>query len=108
VLIGKQEKPYMVHEKAITKASKFFAAACFNGMKESVEKAVRLPDLDDIDVFETYLHWVYTSEIEVSAIGSEDQQTKQAKVIICSVRTYILADQLGDIRCKNCALAALA
>ncbi|KAL6707974.1 hypothetical protein ACN47E_003648 [Coniothyrium glycines] len=58
VLVGKEEKKFVLHEKLLVHYSGFFRAALTGKFKEAEEKVARLLD-DDADVFEMFVHWLY-------------------------------------------------
>ena len=64
VLVGQDEKPFLVHTAYICKTSGFFAKAYSHGWKEDRERIVRLPEAD-VELFQAYLYWTYTGNLEV-------------------------------------------
>lgn len=62
VLIGSEERRFVVHKDVICSSSKFFKAACSANWKEGQEGIVRLPTAKP-PVFEMYMDWLYFSEI---------------------------------------------
>lgn len=76
VLVGNEEKPFLVHEGVVTNHSKFFYAACNGGFKESNDRTVRLP-ATSVSTFENFLHWLYTGEVLV--MNEEDVDNDESR-----------------------------
>jgi hypothetical protein len=107
VIVGAEQKAYVVHEKNNVASSQFFAAACSKGWKENATKVVRLPEVENSDVFAMYVHYVYTGSkfCNLPIVKSTEAQGVPADVRCAEV--YILADQLLDIKCSTRALDLL-
>lgn len=58
IIIGKEEKKFVVHEHLLTHYSDFFRAALTGDFKEAEDKIVRLEE-EDPTVFEFFVHWLY-------------------------------------------------
>jgi hypothetical protein len=99
ILIGKEEQQFTVHKDSICAKSKFFKAACSERWIEGKHKVVKLPDLTARD-FQTYVHWVYTSRIEVKSEEVEQKEDDHLK-------TYILGDVLDDYQLRNAVMDQL-
>lgn len=50
VLVGKDEKRFVLHQKIATRTSGFFRVICNGKWKESEERLFRLPEIDK-DIF---------------------------------------------------------
>jgi hypothetical protein len=97
ILVGTEEKRFIIHNAFICPRSKFFRAACSERCSES--KIIRLPEVS-ADDFRLYAHWVYNSTIDV---GVEDVEETQDNCL----RMYILGDVLDDYRLRNAAMELL-
>jgi hypothetical protein len=100
VLVGTDEKEFILYISIATARSNFFKAACTGSFKEAEEKIVRLPEAD-VDVFESYVQWIYSGEIVVleadELANDKDGGFLRRKMI----RLYGLADALMDIVLQN-------
>jgi hypothetical protein len=104
VLVGKHRKSFSVHKNIVCARSPFFAAACSERWIESKSKSIELPE-DDPDVFDIYLHCVYTNCVDVGdteeALESEDGFDEHERECLRLLNTYILADKVGDVITSN-------
>ncbi|KAK3715689.1 hypothetical protein LTR37_006914 [Vermiconidia calcicola] len=109
VLVGPDEKRYVVHKNLVCDNSSFFRAACNGDWKETKEKVVRLPEVDP-DIFANYLGWIYTGELDVrdaSSVASapkyhDNMPVKEQTVLeIRTVDTYAFGDMVQDVRFCN-------
>lgn len=101
MLVGSDEQAFLVHTEYICKTSKFFAAACSNGWKEDRERTIRLPEVGP-HLFQAYLHWVYTMEIELELPEPYKEGTHRARDVQAKLlEFYILADFVKDVRLRN-------
>lgn len=96
VLVGPKEVKFMAHTEVICARSTFFKAACSNKWNSS--DSVKLPE-DDPDVFDCYIRCLY--ENTTCRAGNDE------KVFLRSVRSWILADKLGDSRSANLFIDSL-
>lgn len=104
VLVGKEEQEFTVHKDAICAKSKFFKAACserWSGLRSSggKQKPMKLPETSVRD-FQTYVHWIYTSQIEVESEAARKKQKDYLYV-------YILGDVLDDYQLRNAVMEKL-
>jgi hypothetical protein len=110
ILVGEDQKRFVVHEHLLTHHSEFFRAALIGNFKEAKDKVVRLEDIDPF-IFECFVHWLYyqrfpdasknDDEELVKAWGTEEASTTLATSLI---KLYILADQCMVPRLKRAAL----
>ena len=109
VLVGLEERLFLVHKGIISAKSRFFAAACSERWIEGKEKNVRLPDVD-ASVFQSYLAWVYSGKLDVTCFSSNfvDEETPGgARNVAKYLELYLLGDALDDIRLRNKVLQTL-
>jgi hypothetical protein len=102
VLVGHEEQQFTVHKDTICAKSKFFRAARserWNRLSEGKEKAIKLPETSVRD-FQIYVHWVYTSKIEVDSGDA-------TKTYADHLQAYILGDVLDDYQLRNAAMEQL-
>lgn len=112
VLVGKEEKLFIIHKDLVCAKSRFFTAACSRKEYiESQEKIVRLPEADAV-AFQAYVHWVYSGIVQHDFEENTSLQEQYQR----HVRLYVLADMLQDLGLRNkemdafidaCAAAAL-
>jgi hypothetical protein len=99
VLVGTSESPFTVHESVISAKSPFFRAALQNEWTEAEDKKVRLPDATP-EVFESYLHWVYTNEVDLSSIPNirvqKPHRPKNEPTFFRCAQLWIFADCMID------------
>lgn len=62
MLVGPDEVQYIVHKDIACESSEFFTAACNGEWKESVEKVIRLPEVEE-ETWIVYLSWLYRRDI---------------------------------------------
>jgi hypothetical protein len=98
VLVGKKERQFTVHKDTICAKSKFFKTACserWSGLQSSEEKskAIKLPETP-ARAFQAYVHWVYTSQVEVESAVAWAKHRDHLKL-------YILPDVLDDYQLRN-------
>jgi hypothetical protein len=103
VLVGPEDSrsELYVHEKMITNQSKFFSNALSGRWNNSETKTINLYDLDpELTVAEVsaYLEAVYTKHVA-------SQEENNDFTYIC--KTYVVAEQMLDIKTQNLALQAL-
>ena len=55
---------FHVHKALVCRKSPFFSAACSGNCKEGHDNTIRLPTAEP-EIFQIYLHWVYTSTINL-------------------------------------------
>ncbi|KAK4542310.1 hypothetical protein LTR36_006963 [Oleoguttula mirabilis] len=100
VLVGPEEKRYVVHKAIISNHSKFFKAACAANFKEGREKIIRLPEVD-IEAFRSYAQWAYSGEV---VVASDEEISADAFGVVRGTRLaklYVLAEFLGDTFLRN-------
>lgn len=78
VLVGAEEqKPFIVHKTTICGKSPFFTAACSEAWKKTKDGAdgvIRL-SLVEPEIFAIYLHWTYSTQIDVSLVEVDSSCT---------------------------------
>jgi hypothetical protein len=103
VLIGQQAKLFNVHKNIICNRAPFYKAACAPCWTEA-SQPIKLPE-DDPEIFDIYLHCVYTNCVDVGdlndILAGEECSAKNMRPYRRLVRSYILADRLGDIITAN-------
>lgn len=108
MLVGEEEKRFVLHKAIVTTKSAFFRAACSGRFKESTDKIVRLPE-SDVASLEVYLQWIYTGNIVV--VNAEEVTEEEAKDgssrYLALAELYVLADHLDDIHLRNAVIDAI-
>ena len=102
VLVGPEKKLFTVHQDIMCDRSPFFRAACSERWQQG-SKAIELLDHDP-EIFDTYLLCVYKDKINTG--GSEENKCDADITDFDGnydrlLRTYILADKLGDVVTTN-------
>lgn len=106
VLVGSEEKRFILHQDVVCAKSKFFTAACSRKWREGQEKLVRLPEIH-IPTFKVYCSWVYTGKIaDISYTKESDEDDKIAEKAQL-VELYLVADTLDDVKLRNLAVSTL-
>lgn len=114
-IVLKDEKRITVQQTIICRSSAFFQAAFTGDWRERTDGLITLYDCDQND-FLTYLHWLYTGELDLnkeesSAIKPEkpDRTPRQAKNIFITqaTRSYIFGDFISDLRFRNALIDKL-
>ena len=95
VLVGSDKQEYLVHKNLITRRSPFFASACGERWNDLGKfNAIELPK-DDVQAFSIFLECVYRDQVVTEEIEGEQEKFEVL------VRTYCLADKLGDLTSAN-------
>lgn len=96
VLVGKEEKHFMVHKDVVCNTSPIFRTACSKEWKEANERTVRLPEPTP-SMFAAYLHYIYRGQIELSDRAlSISGDTDVGKRTDAHIEIFLLADFLQD------------
>ena len=67
-----------IHQAILVRVSKYFKAALDGNFREAEEKAITLSDVD-IDAFEVFIDWIYTSNFEALEQAYRDLSEKCEK-----------------------------
>ena len=98
---AKPAQKFIVHKAIICQKSTFFRVALAGNFKEAAQQEVELPT-DDAAIFDTFVEWLYTSEISVRP-DPEGQRIWQ-----WFVELYILGDKLDAKDFKNHVMNSMA
>jgi hypothetical protein len=104
ILVGPEEHTFRAHKDVICAKSRFFRAACSDRWREGREKVVRLPGARSKCIFQMYMDWSYTNELEIDTFISQEFKKRAMNVL---VELYLLGDVLDDIIVRNKTLRAL-
>lgn len=100
VLVGLEEKKFVIHTSALTARSGFFRAAIEGDFKEAKERAVCLPEVE-LEAWSTYVHWIYSGQVvtldQDQIKTDQNGRTRREKLI----ELYFLADILDDKALRN-------
>ncbi|KAF2170690.1 hypothetical protein M409DRAFT_19505 [Zasmidium cellare ATCC 36951] len=88
VLVGSQEKRFIVHETPLRENSAFFEAALGRDWKETADRVVKLPEEAPYQ-FHVYVHWLYRGLYRGMKDGSQFSPRDLA-------RLYTLGSRLQD------------
>jgi len=99
VLVGDDEKEFIVRQCLLTRTFEFFKAACSKRWKEGQERVIRLPD-QELSTWTPYLHWVFREELW----SANDTEVEAWHHLIHS---WITGDQYGDQHLQNEAIDGL-
>lgn len=101
ILVGPEEKRFVVHKAIISEHSKFLRAACSKDFREGQEQIIRLPEVE-VEPFSAYLQWAYRGDIITEFTEKLKEDTiEYERQIITLTRLYIAADFLGDCLLRN-------
>lgn len=100
VVVGSEERSFVVHKDVVCASSKFFKAACSTRWKEGQEKVVRLPTVKPA-VFEMYMDWLYFGKI----VNSASYATPS--LLDPFIHLSLLGDMVDDKNLRNKAMDAL-
>lgn len=109
VLVGPAEQQFIVHKNIICARSKFFEAACSERWLKSAKKLIALPEVLP-QVFQKYLSWAYSGELDLSWAASKDMDTLKVvdgllyetdRMVARGIELYLLGDRLDDIGLRN-------
>ena len=114
-LFESSEQRLMAHLSHLKRASPFFQAVFKKEWKEGQEALVTLPD-DDMDIVNTYLHFIYTGKIACRSPESDiacpaDDTAKQLAPIITGyyllAKLYCFGEKYQNVRLKNATIDAI-
>ncbi|KAK5679875.1 Ankyrin repeat and BTB/POZ domain-containing protein 1 [Elasticomyces elasticus] len=100
VLVGEEQKEFIVHKDPISLRSTFFTAAAsetWNAAGKPIELQEYTPN-----VFSDYLKCVYTDAVDI-----EDTKEVHTQEINHAISIYVLADYLGDCRSMNLVIDSM-
>jgi len=112
VLVGADERQFLVHRKVICAKSKFFRAARSKRWLERKEKTIILPNVNP-STFQSCLIWVYSNLLNVEEVviddiyGDPDDFADDDRHVAKLVELYLLGDVLDDVRLRNKAMQTL-
>lgn len=118
--VGPTQQLFTIHRDIISERSSFFKAACNERWSRAdSSKTVKLPD-DNAEIFSVYLNCVYKNVVithelesaeadvldepegaETETFGLDPTAIACEKKFALPIRTYILADKLGDLKSCN-------
>lgn len=84
LVVGKQEKAYVLHKDLLCFYSDYFRAAFDGSFKEAAERKLRIPDVEE-NVFERVQLWLYTRNLQLP--------TQDPKIFEVLVNLWIFGDQ---------------
>ena len=90
----------MIHRDVLTKHSTFFRAALEGQFREAHEKVVRMPE-GDAEAFAVYCQWAYNNTLVLLEPDEAAKDEKALKRTKLTIKTYIIADQVGNIILQN-------
>lgn len=115
ILVGAGKKLFVVHTAVIVPRSPFFEAALSKRWSGD-GRPIELLD-DEPDIFDFYLHTLYKDNVDITGEGrisgesdgeylnelddETDGSIEAEKTMRRMVKTYILADRLGDLKSCN-------
>lgn len=112
VLVGKNEKKFLVYREAI-KVIPFFEGCLNSPMKEAQESVVKLPE-DDPEAFEELIFFMYYGKfkVDLKELGNGKLRAKNSSTdfgndVRRRCRTWILADKLLAETAANAAIDSL-
>lgn len=70
ILVGKDKKPFCVHEDQLCEVSSFFKAAFTSGFREASDKKMELVEEDE-DTFDRFIQWLYSQQYEMPGEETE-------------------------------------
>lgn len=94
VIVGFEERKFVIHEATLRHQSTFFQSACSKRWKESHDRVIRLPDAD-ADAFEVYAHGAYSGTLEMSVMP-EPPTTVVGPSYLNLGKVWILASYVGN------------
>jgi hypothetical protein len=106
VLVGKEEKRFILHQDAVCAKSKFFKAACSKQWREGQEQIVRLPEAG-VAAFKAYSAWVYSGDVAEHTCTPESEEEDMDVAQTSLIDLYLLGDTLDDIQLRNKAMSML-
>lgn len=109
VTVGCEKKQFMLHPSILSNNSKFFRSS-FSG-RWTFEKGINLQEVEP-SIFQIYAGYVYTGEIELPTISTEDQPPEEVKRssqhrFEFLIKLYVLANLLEDKALRNTVMDKL-
>jgi hypothetical protein len=91
ILVGPEALPFVVHQGAIGKHSKYFRGAFQNGFSETQSATLCLPE-EDLAVFCVFLGWLYAREISLP----DPCDARKLRLYRQAVQTRLSEDSLRE------------
>jgi hypothetical protein len=107
VLVGAEEKRFILHQDLVCAKSKFFKVACSNRWREGQERIVRLPEAEAA-TFKVYSTWIYSGDIEEDACTPTSDKRDRFAAQTSLIKLYLLGDTLDDIQLRNRTIRMLS
>ncbi|KAK4938667.1 hypothetical protein LTR10_020935 [Elasticomyces elasticus] len=92
VIVGKDQVAYGIHETVLKSRCPFFEKCLSAGMKEELEKTVRLPE-ERPCAFNVLVQWMYTDRITEEFLLPEHDYITEFVVNGTLTHAYVLADK---------------
>lgn len=70
IFVGKDRKPFYVHQEQLCEVSSFFKAAFTSGFREASEQTMELVEEDE-DTFDRFIQWLYSQQYEMPGEKAE-------------------------------------
>lgn len=106
VLVGKDEKRFILHQDAVCAKSKFFQAMCSKPCLEGHEQIARLPETT-VATFQAYCSWIYTGYLQERTCTEESEMSDKNDEQEALVELYLLGNTLDDIKLRDSAKSML-
>ncbi|KAF2773837.1 hypothetical protein EJ03DRAFT_347243 [Teratosphaeria nubilosa] len=108
VVVGDEDDKlkFSVHKDPLCSSSEYFKVACSACWREGRPEVIEVSHISP-QIFEVYLHYVYTGELDIDAAGLADQSPAEGTPAFRKhlgrglVNLYIAADVLMDQKLKN-------
>ena len=99
VIVGHEERKFVVHQSALCRNSDYFKAACSRDWPEGREGIIKLADIES-DTFEAYISSVYAKDLDTSAMREVPGLTVPPSNLVLT-KLHVLADYFGNQRMCN-------
>lgn len=106
LIVGEEQKEYLVHRTVISKASPVLCAAfASDAWKEGKERTMTMPE-DDMDAFRIFLHYAYVGRLPSlkafdTSLDSELFQGDMEKLFNLLAKAYCLGEKYQNVGFKN-------
>ena len=98
MVVGHSKVSFLVHKAPLRSRSSFFESASRGEWIEAKSKTISLSDTDP-EIFETFVHWAYTSEVDLSLLQPPGEQIVATYLQL--TKLWIFADKHLDFELCN-------
>lgn len=100
VIVGEEQASFSVHAHILRQKLPFFEAALSSRWNDKELPTIEMPE-DDPAIFNTFVAWAYTNEVEAPSILENDVTEPDPQIMNNWLDLYVYADKLQAQEMKN-------